>query len=357
MRHEITVRVNGVSETHTVADNQTLLSFLRDTLDLTGAKEGCNEGECGACIVLVDHKAVNSCLMLAVEADGHEVTTIEGLGSPDELHPLQAALLHHSAVQCGFCTPGMILTAVALLHQNPSPTEAEIRAAWPATCAAAPATARSSTPSARRRSRFAPRPAPRGACGDATASPARTRRGGSGTRAGARGLEEPAMSDRLYVGRGFPRVDGLEKVTGAARYTADLKFPRLLHAAVVRSPHPHARVLDVRLEDALAVPGVRAAVSGRDFPFHTGIYLKDQTVFAIDRVRFVGDPVAAVAAETPEAAAEAAARVQVDYEPLPRSTTPRPASPRARRWSTPISASTRSCRGSRRRPARTSATT
>jgi len=129
MPHEITVRVNGVSETHAVADNQTLLSFLRDTLDLTGAKEGCNEGECGACIVLVDWKAVNSCLMLAVEADGREITTIEGLGRAGTLHPLQAALLNHSAVQCGFCTPGMILTAAALLHENPSPTEADIRAA------------------------------------------------------------------------------------------------------------------------------------------------------------------------------------------------------------------------------------
>ncbi len=119
------------------------------------------------------------------------------------------------------------------------------------------------------------------------------------------------------VGADIPRVDGLEKVTGAAQYTADLKFPRLLHVAVVRSPHPHARVLDVKTARAERMPGVRAVVSGRDFPLHTGIYLKDQTVFATDRVRFVGDPVAAVAAETPEAAAEAAALVAVDYEPLP----------------------------------------
>lgn len=119
------------------------------------------------------------------------------------------------------------------------------------------------------------------------------------------------------VGSDVPRVDGLEKVTGAAQYTADLKFPRLLHVAVVRSPHPHAKVLAVRTEKAARMPGVRAVVSGRDFPLHTGIYLKDQTVFATDRVRFVGDPVAAVAAETPEAAADAAALVGVDYEPLP----------------------------------------
>ncbi len=125
------------------------------------------------------------------------------------------------------------------------------------------------------------------------------------------------MSAPRAVGVDVSRVDGLEKVTGAAKYTADLKFPRLLHVAVVRSPWAHARVLAVRTERAARMPGVRAVVSGRDVPFHTGLYLKDQTVFATDRVRFVGDPVAAVAAETPEAAAEAAAQVHVEYEPLP----------------------------------------
>jgi len=124
------------------------------------------------------------------------------------------------------------------------------------------------------------------------------------------------MSHR-WVGQDVPRVDGLEKVTGAARYAADVKLPRMLHARVVRSPYPHARVRGVNLDRAARAPGVRAVASGQEFPFHVGIYLKDQTVFATDRVRFVGDPVAAVAAETPEAAAEAAALVEVDYEPLP----------------------------------------
>ncbi|MCL4810802.1 MAG: xanthine dehydrogenase family protein molybdopterin-binding subunit, partial [Thermoanaerobaculia bacterium] len=125
------------------------------------------------------------------------------------------------------------------------------------------------------------------------------------------------MSAHGAVGSDVVRVDGLEKVTGAAQYTADLKFPRLLHVAVVRSPHAHARVLEVKTGKAARLPGVRAVISGRDFPLHTGLYLKDQTVFATDRVRFVGDPVAAVAAETPEAAAEAAGFVEVEYEPLP----------------------------------------
>ncbi len=125
------------------------------------------------------------------------------------------------------------------------------------------------------------------------------------------------MSQRSrVVGHNVPRVDAVEKVTGSARYTGDLKFPRMLHARVVRSPHAHALIRAVDLEKARAVPGVRAVISGRDFPNHVGIYLKDQTVFATERVRFVGDPVAAVAAETPEAAEEAAARVEVEYEPL-----------------------------------------
>lgn len=129
MKKEITVNVNGVDETQVVPVEMTLLQFLRDTLDLTGAKEGCNEGECGACVVLLEGRAVNSCLMLAVEADGMKIQTIEGLDNMGALHPLQEAFLKHHAVQCGFCTPGMIMTALAFLKENPSPTEAEVRKA------------------------------------------------------------------------------------------------------------------------------------------------------------------------------------------------------------------------------------
>ena len=129
MKKTITLEVNGVSETAEVEVGQTLLRFLRDGLDLTGTKEGCNEGECGSCMVLLDGRPVNSCLVLAVEADGRAVTTIEGLSKPDVLHPLQKAFLSHAAVQCGFCTPGMIVSAAALLREKPDPTEDDVRKA------------------------------------------------------------------------------------------------------------------------------------------------------------------------------------------------------------------------------------
>jgi len=129
VRRLITVRVNHIAETHEVQTNRTLLEFLRDDLNLTGTKEGCNEGECGACMVLLDGRAVNSCMVLAVEADGRDVTTIEGLADGGDLHPLQRAFLAHSAVQCGYCTPGTIVTAFALLKENPNPSERDVRAA------------------------------------------------------------------------------------------------------------------------------------------------------------------------------------------------------------------------------------
>ena len=129
MKKTITLEVNGVPETVEVEVGTTLLRFLRDGLDLTGTKEGCNEGECGSCMVLLDGRPVNSCLVLAVEADGRAVTTVEGLSREGTLHPLQKAFLAQAAVQCGFCTPGMIVSAAALLSENLDPTEDDVRKA------------------------------------------------------------------------------------------------------------------------------------------------------------------------------------------------------------------------------------
>jgi carbon-monoxide dehydrogenase small subunit len=128
MARTISFLLNGEAVEVRVEDHWSLLHLLREELGLTGTKEGCGSGECGACTVLVDGKAINSCLYLAVEADGREVLTIEGLAAPDgTLHPIQQAFIDHGAIQCGYCTPGMILAAKALLDENPDPTEEEIR--------------------------------------------------------------------------------------------------------------------------------------------------------------------------------------------------------------------------------------
>ncbi len=123
----ISCKVNGTDRTILVKTNQTLLNMLRDNLGLTGVKEGCGKGECGACTVIMDGNSILSCMTLAVEADGKEITTIEGLTVNGKLHPLQESFVEKGAIQCGFCTPGMIMTAKALLDKNPHPTREEIK--------------------------------------------------------------------------------------------------------------------------------------------------------------------------------------------------------------------------------------
>ena len=129
MQYEATLVVNGMAYPVSVEPHRSLLWTLRSELGLTGSKEGCDDSECGACMVLIDGKPVNSCSYLAVQADGREITTVEGLAHGSELGPLQQAFLAAGGVQCGFCTPGMLISATALLRENASPTEDEVRLA------------------------------------------------------------------------------------------------------------------------------------------------------------------------------------------------------------------------------------
>ncbi|HRF50036.1 MAG TPA: (2Fe-2S)-binding protein [Anaerolineales bacterium] len=129
MLHTLSLTINGLVEQVSVPAHLTLLQLLRETLALTGTKNGCGAGECGACLVLLNGEPVNSCLVLAVECDGAEVVTVEGLTHDSRLDPLQQAFVEAGAVQCGFCIPGMLISARALLDRDPAPTEADIRAA------------------------------------------------------------------------------------------------------------------------------------------------------------------------------------------------------------------------------------
>jgi aerobic-type carbon monoxide dehydrogenase small subunit (CoxS/CutS family) len=124
-----TLTVNGVAYAVDIDAHASLLQAVRDVIGLTGSKEGCDDSECGACMMLLDGKPVNACSYLAVQADGREVTTVEGLAGADALSPLQGAFLEHGGVQCGFCTPGMLISATALLRSSPQPTEDDVRIA------------------------------------------------------------------------------------------------------------------------------------------------------------------------------------------------------------------------------------
>ncbi len=129
MRRIVRITINGRLREVAVPANRTLLDLLREDLDLTGTKHGCGEGDCGACTVLLDGEPVNACLVLAAEAEGRDVTTIEGLADGSLLHPVQQAFVDAGAVQCGYCTPGMVLVAAALVARCPSPTESDVRRA------------------------------------------------------------------------------------------------------------------------------------------------------------------------------------------------------------------------------------
>lgn len=128
-RIAVSLTINGQEEYLEIAPHKTLLEVIRDDLNLTGTKCGCDDGTCGTCTILLDGAAVRSCLLLAAEAQGHSIVTIEGLSDGEKLHPVQQAFVNYGGVQCGFCIPGMVLTAKALLDNNPSPTEADVRQA------------------------------------------------------------------------------------------------------------------------------------------------------------------------------------------------------------------------------------
>lgn len=127
--HEITITVNGEYERVVVPSNKTLMGMLREDLGLTGTKNGCSAGECGACTVMIDGEPVNSCMILAVECDGADIVTVEGLAQDGQLHPVQEAIVQAGGVQCGFCTPGILIASRALLDRNPNPSDKEIREA------------------------------------------------------------------------------------------------------------------------------------------------------------------------------------------------------------------------------------
>jgi selenium-dependent xanthine dehydrogenase len=286
--------VNDTPYDLNVAESRTLAQVLRYDLGLTGTKIGCDEAECGLCTVLVDGVPVDSCIYPAFKAQGAAVTTIEGLAQDGDLHPLQKAFIEHGAVQCGFCTPGLIMTAKALLDANPDPTEHDIKVALKDTYCR---------------------------CTGYTSVIHAIQSAGSDLRGeGARPWRAVETQEPLHaIGRPVPPQEMLDKVTGRAMFTDDLTLPGMLFGRTLRAAYPHARVLRIDTAKARALPGVCAVLTYEDVPGDNihGLIFDDWPVLAEGKVRYVGDPVVIVAATTAEIAEQALGLIEVEYEPLP----------------------------------------
>ena len=275
--------------TVTVENNQSLLRYLRDTLRLTSVKDGCSEGACGTCTVLIDGKPVKACVQRTDRLQGKHVLTVEGL-TGFEKEAYVYAFGTAGAVQCGFCIPGMVLCAKALLDTNPDPSEAEIAHAL--------------------RNNIC-------RCTGYVKIIQAVRIAAAVLRAGR--VPEGETSWRL--GARVPRLDVREKVLGYGEYADDIVLPGMLYGSAVRSKYPRARVLAIRTERAKALPGVACVLTADDIPcLHKVGHLKrdwDVMIGVGQITHYLGDAVALVAAETPEILEQAKALVEVDYEELP----------------------------------------
>ncbi|HHX86890.1 MAG TPA: molybdopterin-dependent oxidoreductase [Firmicutes bacterium] len=290
---KVQLKVNGFFHQVVVDPDLTLLDLLRDELHLTGVKQSCDKvGQCGACTVIVDGKAVRSCLIKVAKLDGAEVITVEGLGTPENPHLIQEAFVLAGAVQCGFCIPGMIMSTKALLDKNPDPGDEEIKKALRHNLCRCTGYVKIIN---------AVKLAGRFIRGQIKPEDVRPDPGGP------------------KLGVSHPRPSGLAKACGTTKFTADIIVPGALELATVRSPHPHALIKKIDYSAAEQMPGVVGVMTAKDIKGTNRLKLvvADRPVLCEDKVRYIGDPVAVVAAETREQAVEAARAVEVVYSLLP----------------------------------------
>ncbi len=286
------ITVNGKQQVLLVEAFDTLAYVLRERLNLTGTKIGCEQGGCGACTVWVDGKAVQGCLILALSCQGSRITTIEGIARNGALHILQAKMVEKGAIQCGYCTPGMVMTAIDFLQKHPDPGRDAIKEAISGNLCRCTGYKKiieaieAAAAELRERDPF-----PEGA--------------------------DEAFRE-LKVGEGRPYIEAVKKVKGEAEYADDIRVKNALHCKFLRSIHPHARLKSIDTAAAEKLPGVRAVITGKDLPQTFGVLpiSEDETAMAIEKTRYIGEIVAAVAADTEQIAMEACNLIRVAYDPL-----------------------------------------
>ncbi|MGE0563526.1 MAG: molybdopterin-dependent oxidoreductase [Pseudolabrys sp.] len=290
----INATINGRKVSRAAQPHQRLLDFVRDDLHLTGNKEGCGAGECGTCSVFVDGVLMKSCLLPVAKAQGADIETVEGLARTGELSLLQKAFHKAGASQCGYCIPGMVMAATAALRANPFAGREEIKERLGGNICRCTGYQK---------------------IFDAVEMARDIQNG----RLPAAALDEIDAEAGDYIGKNVRRLDAPGKVTGALKYAGDMTMPGLLHVHVLRSPHAHAKIVSIDTAAAQAMAGVEGVITCDDVPGKDGfgVFVHDQPVMARGKVRYVGEAVAAVAAEDPLVARRAVEAIKVVYEPLP----------------------------------------
>ena len=296
-KQTFSLTVNGQPRTVNAAPNTLLMDVLRDELRLTSVKNGCATGHCGSCMVIQDGKAVRSCLVPMKRVGDKDIETVEGMSAPNQpLHPIQQAYIDQGATQCGICTPGFIMATKALLDKTPNPTLEEIYDGHQfniCRCTGYSAIVR----------------AIQQAAGQSVSD-----------------LPNVKMPMNA-ISRPMTRPDAVEKVTGRGIYADDIYIEGMLHAKALRAKYPHANILKIDTSKAKALPGVVAVLTHEDIPGRkdSGVHEVDWPVLCYDKVRYVGDSVALVAAESIEIAEAALKLIEVEYEVLPIVTDPKDA--------------------------------
>ena len=294
--HEINFIVNGTPRRVIVDSQKSLLKVIREDLKLTGTKDGCSAGHCGTCAVLMDGEVVFSCRVPVAKAQGKEITTIEGIGTLKNPHPLQLAFAKTGAIQCGFCTPGMIVRAKSILDKNLDPSRDEIKKALqPHICR----------------------------CTGYQKIFEAIELAASYLRGKTKSIELK-LTGKGTIGQPVTRPDALEKATGTTLYAADIAVDGCAYIKVLRSPHHHAKIIHIDKKKAEAIPGVLTVLTAEDVKGTNILKMAgdDQPILCGNKVRFIGDPVVAVVATSEEIASHALEKIEVTYEPLEPVLTP-----------------------------------
>lgn len=293
----IEVKINGKQFDVLINEHDMLSTVIRQKVGLTGTKLGCEQGSCGACTVLVNDKPVLSCITPAIRCNKAKIVTIEALAKDGELQGLQKKFVEKGAIQCGFCTPGMVMTALDFVNSNQAPSIEEIKNALSGNLCRCTGYKKII---------------------EAVAEYAEESQKVSAdlnSKNGSIKKREPE-SNFNTVGVGRPYLEAEKKVKGSAEYADDIAVKNALHCKFLRSIYPHAKIENIDLTEALKIEGVQYIITGKDLPLKFGVLpiSQDETALAIDKVRYIGEIVAAVAADTEEIAIEACKHIKVKYK-------------------------------------------